>query len=170
MAGTATKSAEELVQAYNQAISNGFAAADAGIAQTTTSVKVATDAIQTERDEYGKVVEQAVGHVRTRGENIAGVMQSFATVPMNGAPAFTPETKESVNKLIEGELAFYQAWTKSWMDYLAGIEERRIAAAKAMLDGNAQVMERSQEAVRSAVKYGEAFVEWSQETAKGKKS
>ena len=170
MADTATKSAEELAQAYNRAIASGFAVADAGIAQTTASVKLVTDAIQTERDEYGKVAEQALGHVRSRGENVAGVMQSVASIPASGVPSFTPEVKESVNKLIEGEMAFYQAWTKSWMDYLAGIEERRVAAAKSMLEGNAKVVECGQEAVRSAVKYGEAFVDWSQETAKGMKS
>ena len=170
MASTATKSAEELAQAYNQAISSSFAVADAGFAQSTATVKIATDAVQTERVEYGKVVEQALGHVRSRGENITAVMQSFAAIPMNGAPAYTPEVKESVNKLIEGEMAFYQAWTKSWMDYLSGIEQRRGAAAKAMVESNAKVVECSQEAVRSAVKYGEAFVEWSQESANGMKS
>lgn len=170
MAGTATKSAEELVQAYNQAISSSFAVADAGIAQSTATAKMAADAVQKERDEYGKVVEQALGHVRARGENMAAVVQGFAAIPMNAAPAFTPEVKESVNRLIEGEMAFYQAWTQGWMDYLAGFEERRTAADKAMVESNAKVVESSQEAVRSAVQYGGAFVDWCQESANGMKS
>lgn len=169
MAGTATKSAEELVQAYNQAISSSFAVADAGIAQSTATVKMAADAVQAERNEYGKVVEQALGHVRARGENMAAVVQGFAAIPMNGAPAFTPEVKESVNKLIESEMAFYQAWTRSWMDYLAGFEERRAAAAKSMMESNETMVESSQEAVRSAVQYGGAFVEWCQESVQGMK-
>ena len=62
MADKATRSAEELAQAYKKAIASGFAVADAGIAQTTAAVKMFTDAAQTERDEYGKAVEQAVTH------------------------------------------------------------------------------------------------------------
>ena len=42
-------------------------------------------------------------------------------MPVSGAPSFTPEAKESVSKLIEDETAFYQAFTKSWIDYLAGM-------------------------------------------------
>ena len=121
MASTATKSAEELIQAYNQAVSSSFAARDAGMAQTTAAIKTFTEALRTERDEYGKAVEKSVGHARTRGENLAGVMQSMAAMPVSGAPSFTPEAKESVSKLIEDETAFYQVFTKSWIDYLAGM-------------------------------------------------
>ena len=170
MASTAPNSAEELTQAYNQAISSGFTAADAGITQTTAAVKMYTGAAQAERDEYGKVVEQAVGHARTRGENLASAVQAMATAPNSGASPFAPEVKESVNKIIESEMAFYQAWTKSWMDYAAGVESRRNAAAKVMLDNNAKTIESGQEAVKSAVKYGEAFIDWSMEAPKGMKT
>ena len=170
MADTATKSAEELVQAYNKAISSSFAAADAGIAQTTSAVKMVTETIQAERDEYGKTVEKSIGHVRARSENMAGVMQSMAAMPTSGTPPFTAEAKESMNKLIEGEMAFYQPLTKSWMDYLSGVEVRRNAAAKAVLESNAKMIQSGQEVIESAVKYGESFIDWSMETAKGMKS
>ena len=170
MSDKATRSAEELAQAYNKAIASGFAVADAGIAQATAAVKMFTDAAQTERDEYGKAVEQAATHARARGENLAGVMQSMTATAKSGAPAFTSEAKESVSKLIEGEMAFYQAWTKGWIDYLSGVEARRSAAAQAMLDSNAKVVESGQEAMKSAAKYGEALMDWSMESAKGMKS
>ena len=165
MAGTTTKSAEELVQAYSQAVSSGFAAADAGMAQTTTAVKLITDAIQTERNEYGKVMEQTAGHARTRSENFAGAMQGIASTP-----PFTPEARDSISKLIEGEMAFYQAWTKGWMDYLAGVEARRNAAAKAVLESNAKAVATGQEAMKSAVKCGEALMDWSLEAVSATKS
>ncbi len=170
MADTASNSAEELVQAYNQAISSGFAVADTGIAQTTATAKVVSDAILAERDEYGKAIDKAAGQARTRSENLAGVIQSVAAIPVSGTPTFSPEAKESVSKLIEGEMAFYQAWTKSWTDYLAGVEERRKAAAQAMLQSNAKMIEAGQDAMKSAAKYGEAFFDWSLENSKGMKS
>ena len=170
MADKASKNPEELMQAYNKAIASGFAVADAGIAQTTAAVKMFTDAVQTERDEYGKAVEQVVSHARTRGENLASVMQSMTVAPKSGSTPFGPEAKESVNKLIEGEVAFYQTWTKGWMDYLSGVEARRSAAAQAMLESNAKVAESGQEAMKSAAKYGEALMDWSMESAKGMKS
>ena len=94
----------------------------------------------------------------------------MTAIPKSGAPAFTSEAKESVNKLIESEMAFYQAWTKSWIDYLSGAEARRSAAAQAMLESNSKVIECSQEAMKSAAKYGEALMDWSMESAKGMKS
>ena len=170
MADKATKSAEELAQAYNQVISGSFAAVDSGIAQAAETAKLFSDAVQSERDEYGKAMGQAVSHTRARGENMVSAMQGMASVPGSGIPSFTPEVKESVGKLIEGEMAFYQAWTKGWMDYWAGVEARRSAAAKSLLEGNTKVIESGQAAVKSAVKYGEAFMDWSMENAKGKKS
>ena len=67
-------------------------------------------------------------------------------------------------------MAFYQAWTKGWMDYLSGAEARRSAAAQVMLESNAKVVESGQEAMKSAAKYGEALLDWSMESAKGMKS
>ena len=170
MADKATRSAEELAQAYNKAIASGFAVADAGIAQTTAAVKMFADTVQTERDEYGKAIEQAVTHARARGENLAGMMQSMTAIPKSGVFAFTSEAKESVNKLVESEMAFYHAWTKGWMDYLSGVEARRSAAVQAMLESNAKLAESGQEAMKSAAKYGEALMDWSMESAKGMKS
>ena len=164
MAGT-TNSAEELMQAYSQAVSSGFAAADAGMAQATNTVRLITGAVQTERDEYGKVMEQAASHARTRGENLAGAIQAMAATP-----PFTPEAKDSISKLVEGEMAFYQAWTKSWMDYLTGVEARRNAASKSLLESNAKAVATGQEAMKSAVKYGEALMDWSLEAVSATKS
>ena len=170
MADSKANSLDGLMQAYNQAISGGFAAANEGIAQTGAAVKLVNDAIQTERNEYGKAMEQAATHARNRSENFVGVMQGMASVPPSPTPSFSPEMKESVNKLIEGEMAFYQALTKGWMDYLAGVESRRNAATRAMLETNARVAESGQAAVKNAAKYGEAFIDWSMEAAKVTKS
>ena len=170
MVGTATKSAGELVQAYNQAISSSFAAVNTGVTQTTATMKLFTDMGQAEREQYSKAVEQAAGHARARSENLAAVAQSMAQMPVSGEPPFTPEVRESVSKLIEGEIAFYQAWTKSWMDYLTAAEARRSAANQSMLEGHVKMVESGQEVAKSAAKYGEAFMEWSLETAKGMKS
>ncbi len=181
MADTVTNPAQELVKAYNKAISSSFAAADAGFAQTSAAVnasfaqtsaavKLLTGSAQAERDEYGKVMDKAASHARARGENIAAAMQGMAAMPVSTAPSFTPEAKDALNKLIEGEMTFYQAWTKSWMDYLSGAEARRSAAVKTMLENSAGAMESSQEVVKSAVKCGEAFIDWSMETAKVTKS
>ena len=170
MADTVTNPAQELVKAYNKAISSSFAAADAGFAQTSAAVKLLSGAAQAERDEYGKAMDKAASHARARGENIAAAMQGMAAMPVPAAPSFTPEAKDALNKLIEGEMTCYQAWTKGWMDYLSGAEARRSAAVKTMLENSAGAMESSQEVVKSAVKCGEAFIDWSMETAKGTKS
>ena len=174
MAGTTTKSAEELVQAYNKAMSSGLGAMDAGMAQTTAAVKLITDAVQAERTEFSKVWEKAADQSRERTENLTAlfptVFQGLATTPTAGIPAMSPGAKESVGKLIESEMAFYQAWTRAWMQYIAGVEERRSAAAKALLDSNAKTMESGQETIKHAVKYSEAFIDWSLETVSGKKT
>ena len=97
-------------------------------------------------------------------------MRSFTATPANGEPSFSPEAKESIDKLIQGEMDFYQSFTKSWTDYLTGLEERRSAAAKAMLEGNAKMIESGQEVAKSAAKYGEALMQWSLDNAKATKS
>ena len=174
MPDNATKGVEELVQAYNQAISSSVAAIDISMAQASTAVKLITDTIQKERSEYGKVWDEAASHARKRNESMTAVfpsvLQGMAAAPAAGIPGFSPEAKESVSKIIEGEMAFFQAWTKSWMDYLAGMEARRSAAAQALLDNNAKTISSGQEAVKSTVKYGEAFIDWSVETVKAPKS
>ena len=169
MATKATNSAEELTQAYNQTISGSFAAINAGMTQAAATAKLFTDAVQAERDEYGKAVGQVVNHARARSENLVGVMQGMATMPASGVPSFPPEVKESVGKLIEGEMAFYQTWTKGWIDYWTGVEARRSTAAQVMLEGNVKLVESSQEAMKSAAKYGEAFMDWSLEAVNGMK-
>lgn len=167
MADTASKNAKELTEAYNQAVSSGFAAVNEGLAQTTASATLIGEAIQAERAEYGKALEQATTHARTRIDNFTGAMQAISA---SGPAGFGEEAKASVNKLVESEMAFYQAWTNGCMDYFSGVEDRRNARAQTIQAGNAKVVESTQEAVKSAVKYGEALVEWSMENANGAKS
>ena len=170
MADTATNPAQQLTEAYNKVISSSFAAADASIAQAAGTARLLTDVAQVERDEYGKAMKQAADHARTRGENIAAAIQGMAAAPAPTAPSIAPEAKDAFYKLVEGEMAFYQAWTRSWMDYFAGAESRRNAAVKSMVESNAGAMESGQEIVKSAVKCGEAFIDWSMEAAKTAKS
>ncbi len=173
MADKATNGTEELLQAYNKAVASGLAAVDASVAQTTTTVKLVNEATQAERNEFGKVWEHGTDQARKRSENLAavipGMFQDIAAKPGSGVPTFGAASKESFGKLIESEMAFYQSWTQAWMQYIAGLEERRSAAVKAMLESNAKVMESSQHAVKDAVEYGGALVNWSMETINTKK-
>ena len=174
MAEKETNKVEELVQVYNQAVSSGVAAIDAGMAQTTAATKLLTDAMQTERSEYGKVWEAAASQARKRNENLIGmfpnILQGMTAAPGAGIPTVSTEAKESVNSFIESEIAFSQAWMKSWMVYLSGLEIRSGAATQALLEGNAKTITSGHEAAKSAVKYGEAIIGWSLESAKTTKS
>ena len=44
------------------------------------------------------------------------------------------------------------------------------AIAVGMMESNMKLVEAGQEVVKSAIKYGEAYMDWSMETAKGMKS
>ena len=167
MADNGTNKVEELVQAYNQAVSSGIAAMDAGMAQTTAAVKLMTNALQTERTEYGKVWEAATSQARRRNEDLIAMFPNILQ-GMTAAPG--AEAKESVNNFVESDIAFSQAWMKGWMVYLSGLEIRSSAATQALLEGNAKTVTSGHEAVKSAVKYGEAIIDWSLESAKGTKS
>lgn len=157
MATKANDKSRELMEAYNQAVSSAFRAADAGIAQSAAAVKVFSEAAEAERRELGKMAAQAADCAHTRSENLTTAMQGMMT------PSFpaSAEAKESIGKIIEGEMAFYQSLTKSWIDYLTGFESRRNAVAKAVIEGGASAIESGQAAVKSAAKYGEAFLDWS---------
>ena len=161
MAATGT---EKVVEAYNQAMASGFAAVEAGVTQTTASVKLMTDTVRSERTEYGRVWEEAGKQILQRNENFAAsipaLMQGMTTVPASGFPAISPEAKEAASKLIDAEIAFYQSWTQAWLEYLGGAERRRSAAAQAMLESQGKVVSSGKDAVQSAVKYGEAVVDW----------
>ena len=170
MADKANNGPEELMQAYNKAVASGFEVVNAGMAQSSSTLKSFTDAVETERDEYGKVVEQAASLARTRGESMISLMQNMSTVPGPGIPGFSEEARKSVSELIQGEITFSQNLAKTWMEYLTGVETRRNAAAREMLERNAKMMESGQEAVKSAAKYGEAVLDWTVENANGMKS
>ena len=167
MAGKAPKGSEELLQAYNLSMASGFAAMNAGMAQATAAVKLMTEAGQAERAEISKVWGQEVDRVSMRNENLAelipGIMKEMSAAPVNGKPAISPEVKDAVGKVIEGEMASYRAWTKAWSQYLVGVEQRRSAMTQSLLESGAGAVESGQEAVRSAVKFGETIVDWSTE-------
>ena len=161
MTSKANDKSTELMEAYNQAISSTFAAADAGIAQGTAAVKVLSEAAEAERQVLGKLAAQAADNARARSENLTAAMQGMMT------PSFpdSAEAKESIGKIIEGEMSFYQSMSKSWMDYMAGLESRRNAAAQAIIESSASTIESGQAAVNSAAKYGQAFFDWSMSAA-----
>ena len=169
MADKATNGTDDLVQAYNRAVESAIGAFDTGVAQATTAVKVLSDAAETERAEFGKVMEQGAAQARKRGENLAAVLpgmyQAFAVKPGAAAPEIGPEVKESVGKLIEGETAFYESMSQAWMQYISELEQRRSAAAKSLMESNVKVIESGQKAAKGAVEYGEALFGWSVETA-----
>ena len=169
MADRDTNGTEDLVQAYDRSVEKAIGAFDAGVAQATGTVKLMTGAVETERREFGGLLEQGAAQARRRGENLAavfpGLLQGFAANPATGAAEFGPEVKDSINRLIEGETAFYDAMTQAWMNYISGAEQRRSAAAGALLEGNAKAIEASQQAARGAMEFGEALFNWSMETA-----
>ena len=174
MATTENRGTEELMQAYNRAISSGFAAMDAGMVQATAAVRAVTDAVETERTEYGKVVEKTVSHARSRSENLVNMMpaifQATATIPAAGTPWVGAEARESFSKFLESETAFHQSWTKAWVQYVAGIEDRRSAAVKSLLEGNDRAMASGQEVASSVAECGEALLDWSLNTVTTAKS
>ena len=169
MADKATNGTDDLVQAYNRAVESAVGAFDTGVAQAANTVKLLADTSEAERREFAKVLEQATIQARRRSENLAAVLpvmfQGFALKPGAAAPEIGPEVKESIGKFIEGETAFYETLSHAWMQYMFDSEQRRSAAAKALMEGNARVIESSQKAVRGAVEYGEAVFSWSVETA-----
>ena len=174
MADKATNGTEDLVQAYNKAVESTVGAVDTSVAQVTATAKLLTDAAEAERKEFGKVLEQGTGQARKRSENLAavwpGLFQGIAATPGSGATPFGPQVQESISKLVESEMAFYESWTQAWMQYMTGLEQRRSATAKGIMESNARVVESSQRAAKGAVEYGGALFNWSMETVNAKKS
>lgn len=174
MADKATDGTETLVQSYNKVVESAIGAFDTGVAQATTTVKLLADAAEAERGEFGKMMEQGTAQARKRNETLAAVMPGFFKVnpgtPGYGYTTFAPETQESVNKLVEGEMAFYEACTQAWVQYVTGFEQRRSEAAKSIMESNAKVVESGQCAARDAAGYGEALFNWSMETVNSQKA
>ena len=134
MAGKAVRSADNLMEAFNLAMTSGFAAVDAGMAQTTATVKLTADAAQTERAEYGKVWERITEQARKRNDSLASILpaqfQGMAAYPVSCIPVMSAGAQDPVSKLVESELAFYQSCTQAWMEYIGGVEQRRSEAAQ----------------------------------------
>ena len=169
MADKAINGTDDLVQAYNRAIESAMGAFDTGFAQATSTAKLLADAAETERREFGKVLEQGTAQARVRSENMAAALpvmfQGPAVKPGAAAPQVAPEFTESIGKLINGEMVFYESLAQAWMQYVSGSEQRRSAASKALMESNAKVLESGQKATKGAVEYGEALFTWSVETA-----
>ena len=167
MSGKAAKGSEELLQAYKQSIASGFAVMNAGMTQATAAAKLMTEATQTERDEISKVWGQTADQALKCNENLAavvpGILSELSAAPFSGSPVLSPEVKDAVGQVIEGEVAVCQAWAQAWIQYLAGVEQRRSAMTQSLLAGNAGTFESGQDVVKSAVKFGEAFMDWSLE-------
>ena len=115
MADKPTNGTEDLVQAYNKAVESTVGAVDTSVAQATAAAKLLTDAAEAERKEFGKVLEQGAGQARKRSENLAavwpGMFQGIAATPGPGATPLGPQVQESISKLVESEMAFYESWT-----------------------------------------------------------
>ena len=169
MADKATNGTDDLVQAYNQAVESAVGAFDTSVAQATATMKLLADTAEAERREFAKVLEQGTIQARKRGENMAAVLpamfQGLAFKPGAAAPEISPEVKESIGKLIEGETAFYESLSHAWMQYISGAEQRRSAVSNALMENNASLIESSQKAARGTVEYGESVFNWSVEAA-----
>lgn len=172
MSEKATSGNDELVQAYNRAVENAVGAFDTGIAQAAGAVRLMSEAAETERDELGKALEQGATLARKRSENLAtvlpGIWQGIAIRPGAAAPESGSEARDSIGKLVESETSFYESMTEAWVKYVAGWEQRRGAAAVALMESNARVVDANQRAARGVAEYGQALFNWSMETANTK--
>ena len=65
--------------------------------------------------------------------------------------------------------AYGDVMSSGFAAFNVGLEQNK-ALVNGMIETNAKLAEASQEVMKSAIKYGEAYVEWSMETAKGMKS
>ena len=169
MSDKAINGTENLEQAYNRAVESAVGAFDTSITQTTAATRLMSDAAEAERKEFGKVIEQGATVTRQRNESLAAtlpaIFQGFTPKPGATAPEISPDVKESINKLIESESALYESLAQTWHQYIAGSEQRRIAATKALLDSNATLLDAGQKAAKEATAYGQAYINWSLETA-----
>ena len=154
MAATVTECAQEMVKAYNQMVSQGFAAARVGWEQSAATTKLMTEAFQAEQTASGKIWEQSIGQARDRSEKMAELTRSVAANPTAGV---NPEAKELMDAIVAGDQEYFRACA----EYAQGVEKRRAELTATMLQANADLASSGQEMVESAMNYGRAFMDWS---------
>ncbi len=160
MAATVTESAQEMVKAYNQMVSQGFAAARVGWEQSAATTKLMTEAFQAEQAASGKIWETSIGRARDRSEKMAELTRAFAAAPTAGV---SPEAKELMDAIVAGD----QEYLRSCAEYAQGVEKRRAELAATMLKANTDLASAGQEMVESAIDYGRAFMDWSLAVSRG---
>lgn len=160
MATTVTESAQEMVKAYNQMVSQGFAAARVGWEQSAATTKLMTEAFQAEQAASGKIWEESIGRARERNEKLAELGRAFAAAPNAG---INPEAKELMDTIIAGDQEYFRACA----GYAQGVEKRRAELTATMLKANTDLASAGQEMVDSAMDYGRAFTDWSFAVSRG---
>ncbi len=160
MAATVTESAQEMVKAYNQMVSQGFAAARVGWEQSAATTKLMTEAFQAEQAASGKIWEQSIGRARERSEKMAELGRTFAAAPSAG---ISPEAKEMIDAIVAGD----QEYLRACAEYAQGVEKRRAELTTTMLKANTDLASAGQEMVESAMDCGRAFMDWSFAVSRG---
>ena len=160
VAATVTESAQEMVKAYNQMVSQGFAAARVGWEQSAATTKLMTEAFQAEQAASGKIWEVSIGRARDRSEKLAELAKVFAAAPTTGT---NPEARELIETIVAGDQEYFRACA----EYAQGMEKRRAELTATMLKSNADLASVGQEMVESAMDYGRAFMDWSFAVGRG---
>lgn len=160
MAATVTECAQEMVRAYNQMVSQGFAAARMGWEQSASTARVMTEAIQAEQTAAGKIWEESIGRGRDRSERMAELARAFTAAPNSGVNA---EAREMIDGIVAGDQEYFRACA----EYAQGVEKRRAELTAAMLKANTDLASASQEMVEGALDYGRAFMDWSFAVGRG---
>jgi hypothetical protein len=160
VASTVTECAQEMVKAYNEMVSEGFAAARVGWEQSATTARLMAEAVQAEQTAAGKIWEDSIGRARDRNEKMAELTRALAANPNAGNSA---ETKE----LIDGMVAGDQEYLRACAGYAQGVEKRRAELTATVLKANTDMATAGQEVVESAMDYGRAFMDWSFAVGRG---
>lgn len=160
VAATVTESAQEMVKAYNQMVSQGLAAARAGWEQSAATSKLMTEAFQAEQAASGKIWEESIGRARDRSEKVAELTGTFAASPTAGA---SPEARELMDAIVAGD----QDYFRSCAEYAQGVEKRRAELTATMLKANTHLASCGQDMVDSAMEYGRAYMDWAFAVSRG---
>ena len=160
MAATVTECAQEMVKAYNQMVSQGFAAARVGWEQSAATTKLMTEAFQAEQAASGKIWEETIGRARERSEKMSELTRAFAASPNAGVSA---EAKEMIDAIVAGDQEYFRACAQ----YAQGVEKRRAELTSTMLKANTDLASAGQEMVESAMDYGRACMDWSFAVGRG---
>ena len=160
MATTVTECAQEMVKAYNQMVSQGFAAARMGWEQSAATTRLMTEAFQAEQAASGKIWEDSIGRTRDRSEKLAELTRAFVATPNAG---INPEAKELMDTIIAGD----QEYFRTCAEYAQGVEKRRAELTATVLKANTDLASAGQEMVESAMDYGRAYMDWSFAVSRG---